>query len=91
MIVYSILFITLFIALLVLWLLACPRHWSRWVLAGSLALFIHFYGGWVFLSFYTKYLFDVAVVVAFCCGILRNNKINSRTAGWKIISNLVAA
>lgn len=87
MIVYSILFITLLFGAIVLILLAKPRHWSRLLLAGTLAAFIHLYGGWVYLSFYTKYVFDVAAVVAFCLGILCEKKQRALFPVWRISAN----
>ncbi len=63
MIVYSILLITLLIGAASVGLLLRPWHWSRILLGVLLAVFIHLYGAWIFISFYTKYVFDL---VAFC-------------------------
>lgn len=77
MIVYSLLLITILLALVSLRLVwrsnigAAAERILKIITALLLALFIFLYGAWVFLSVYVKYLFAALFIVTFVCSCFK--------------------
>lgn len=88
MIVYSILLVTFLLAIISISLLLRPFHWSRLILSLSLAIFIHLYGGWIYVSFYTKFCFDAIYLGALLILIFKKRRIYSYniTGGRKLLN-----
>ena len=89
MLVYSLLLITLLLGLYSIILIVKARrvHWSLAVLAVPLAVFIYLYGAWIYVSFYSKYVFGVAFLVAFIVGISRKKLPPRKIAALRMAIN----
>lgn len=97
MIVYSILLVTLFFAVLSFFILQRSREkkfvscWDKIALALTLGGFVYLYGAWVFISIYLKYFFALCFTV-YLVGVLFNtNKIITQRSLAGRISNLFFA
>ncbi|PSL48083.1 peptidase M23-like protein [Chitinophaga niastensis] len=94
MIIYSLLGITLALAVYSLYLVwkAGSRPLTAtftWLLMGlSLGVFDYLYGTWVYLSIYSKYIFG-GLLVLFIAGYFfrKHNKVAAPTPKWKRVSN----
>jgi len=79
MIVYSLLLLTLFFAILsivLLWQVSkepFAGSWHRLLLALTLAVFVYLYGAWVFLSVYLKFVFAACFAIIFITVLVRKN------------------
>ena len=89
MIIYSLLFITLLLGFIAMGLLVRPKHWSRLLLGCSLAVFIHLYGGWFLISYYTRYVFDAVAVVLLLAQLLRKGIPLNQKSPWRIAVNVL--
>ncbi len=90
MIVYSLLFITFLVGFIAIGMLLRPLHWSRILVAVALALFIHLYGTWVYVSFYVKYAFDAAFLVAAFVSFFRKKPaLNIAFPKWRMALNVL--
>lgn len=90
MIIYSLLGVTLALALYSLYLTRKAAgkplmvSWSSLLLGLSLGGFLYLYGTWVYLSFYLKYLFGALLLVAAFLNLLTRPGTASRAIpGWK--------
>jgi hypothetical protein len=77
MIVYSLLSVTLLLAILSLYLLwsgmkrTVAQGWHRLLLSITLAIFVYLYGCWFILSIYLKYVFGIFFIGALLAGITK--------------------
>jgi len=83
MIVYTLLGVTLMLALTSLLLAAgamrrgLQHSWSSWLLSCSMAAFIYLYGAWIYLSAYCKYAFGVLFLLVLLAGVRRKRTAQS--------------
>lgn len=85
MLVYSLLFVTLALAIYSLWLVrkAVRNHWTTVLLGIGIALFIYLYGTWVYLSIYAKWGFGIVFLLTFAVSLLQKKRSTRPVPGWK--------
>lgn len=86
--VYFFLLLTLALAGWSLWLAARAPNGAARLFAGSLALFICLYGGWVFLSIYLRYIFAVIFILIL---LLRCFRKRNRPAKRQVLLYMLGA
>src|ERR1044071_7397874 len=97
MIVYILLSVTFFFAILSLRVIgrASSRYigdsWPALLFGLALGWFVYLYGTWVYLSVYLKYVFAAAIVITLFSGLLRNKRSYRRPGTGNIIGNIAGA
>lgn len=92
MIVYSLLLVTFLFAGWSIGSLLRPFYWSRLLMACSVALFIHLYGAWIYLSFYLKFGFDALFLLALLHALIRHWRLlPNNTSTIRRFTNVLAA
>jgi len=94
MIVYSLLLVTLLLAVAALYTLWRNRvnelrnSCSGILLSVALATFIYLYGAWLFLSVYTRYVFAVCFIILLVAVLFRKKNVVVARAARRIVANL---